>query len=89
MTDYLLRLVLLVPLVGGLAWASLWLWRRVQLGFPALKVQERPARVVDVIPLGTGAKLAVVRFDDRDLLLAVSRAQVTLVASSGPELIDG
>ena len=34
MFEYLLRLFLLVPLVGGLAWGSFWLWRRVQLGLP-------------------------------------------------------
>ena len=89
MTLYFLRLVILIPLVGGLAWASLWLWRRVQTGLPVLRAPERPVRLVDAVPLGVGSKLAVVRFDDRDLLVAVTRGQVSLIAEARPELIDG
>jgi flagellar protein FliO/FliZ len=89
MTAYLLRLIILVPLVGGLAWASLWLWRRVQTGLPVLRQPDRPVRLVDAVPLGTGSKLAVVRFDERNLLVAVTRGQVTLLAEARPELIDG
>ncbi|GAA3894215.1 hypothetical protein GCM10022276_11780 [Sphingomonas limnosediminicola] len=89
MGEYILRLVILVPLVGGLAWASLWLWKRLQLGLPAMRVQDRSVRLVDAIPLGPGSKLAVVSFDERRLLIAVSRGQVTLLTEAGPELIDG
>jgi flagellar protein FliO/FliZ len=89
MGEYILRLVILVPLVGGLAWASLWLWKRLQLGLPAMRVQDRSVRLVDAIPLGPGSKLAVVSFDERRLLIAVSRGQVTLLTEAEPELIDG
>lgn len=89
MLEYILRLVILVPLVGGLAFASLWLWKRVQIGLPAMRTQERSLRLVDAVPLGPGSKLAVVRFDERNLLVAVTRGQVTLLAEAGPELIDG
>jgi flagellar protein FliO/FliZ len=89
MLAYILRLVILVPLVGGLAWTSLWLWKRVQIGLPTARSQDRAVRLVDAIPLGPGSKLAVVRFDERDLLVSVSRGQVTLVAEARPELIDG
>lgn len=90
MTEYFLRLLILVPLVGGLAWASLWLWRRLQRGLPVLRAAPaRPVRVLDAVPLATGSKLAVVRFDDRNLLIAVTRGQVTLLTEARPELIDG
>jgi flagellar protein FliO/FliZ len=89
MTLYLLRLIILIPLVGGLAWASLWLWRRVQNGLPVMRVPDRPVRLVDAVPLGVGSKLAVVRFDERNLLVAVTRGQVSLIAEARPELIDG
>lgn len=89
MGEYILRLVILVPLVGALAWGSLWLWRRVQIGLPAMRAPDRAVRIVDAVPLGTGSKLAVVRFDDRDLLVAVARGQITLLCESRPELIDG
>ena len=29
---YIIKLLILIPLVGGLAWGSLWLWRRAQPG---------------------------------------------------------
>lgn len=80
MFEYLLRLLLLVPLVGGLAWGSLWLWRRVQLGLPMAPQAQRVARMVDVLPMGTGGKLAVVEFGGRQLLIAVSRNSISLIA---------
>lgn len=89
MGEYILRLVILVPLVGALAWGSLWLWRRVQIGLPVMRVPERQLKVVDAVPLGVGSKLAVVRFDDRDFLVAVTRGQITLLSEARPELIDG
>jgi flagellar protein FliO/FliZ len=89
MGEYILRLVVLVPLVGALAWGSLWLWRRVQAGLPVMRAPERTVRVVDALPLGPGSKLAVVRFDERNLLVAVSRGHVSLLAESRPDLIDG
>ena len=32
---YILKLLILIPLVAGLAWGSLWLWRRAQQGIGA------------------------------------------------------
>ena len=90
MGEYIVRLVILLPLVGGLAWASLWLLKRAQIGLPLTRnSQDRSLQVIDAVPLGTGSKLAVVRFDDRNLLIAVSRTQITLLSEARPELIDG
>jgi len=88
MTEYFLRLFLVLPLVGGLAWGSLWLWKRLQLGLPVQRSVEKPARLVDVLTLGTAGKLAVVEFDGRMLLVAASRQGISLVAESGGEFID-
>ena len=82
MTEYILRLFILIPMVGGLAWGSLWLWRRVQLGLPVQGALAKPARMVDVMPLGTSGKLAVVEFGGRELLIAVSRNQISLIAEN-------
>lgn len=90
MTAYILRLVILLPLVGGLAWASLWLLRRAQIGLPLSRAgQDRALQVIDAVPMGTGSKIAVVRFDDRNFLVAVTRTQITLLSEARPELIDG
>jgi flagellar protein FliO/FliZ len=82
MIDYILRFLILIPMVGGLAWGSLWLWRRTQMGFTMVGTRQRAAHLVDVISLGTNGKLAVVAFGGRDLLIAVSRSQIRLIADS-------
>ena len=78
MTAYILKLIVLVPLVGAMAFAALWLWRRVQPGM-ALGQRQRAVTLVDAIPLGAVGRLAVVEFEGRRLLLAVSRGQVQLL----------
>jgi flagellar protein FliO/FliZ len=88
MTEYFLRLLILLPLVGGLAWGSLWLWKRVQLGLPAHRPAARPARIVDVLTLGTAGKLAVVDFGGKTLLLAASRQGVSLIAEHDGDFLD-
>jgi flagellar protein FliO/FliZ len=81
MWAYILKLVILIPLVGGLAYGSLWLWRRVQPGM-AFTPRERLVKLVDAIPLGATGKLAVVDFAGKRLLLAVSRTGVSLVSET-------
>ena len=88
MAEYLVRLLILVPLVGSLAWGSLWVWKRVQLGLPAHRPVERPAQVVDVLTLGTSGKLAVVKFGSKTLLVAASRQGISLLAESDGDFID-
>ena len=81
MWAYILKLVILIPLVGGFAYGSLWLWRRVQPGM-AFTQRERMVKLVDAIPLGATGKLAVVDFAGKRLLLAVSRTGITLVSET-------
>ena len=86
MLEYFLRLLILLPLVGGLAWGSLWLWKRVQMGMPLIGGGEPRARaieMVDVLPLGPGSKLAVVEFAGQRILIAVSRNGITRLADNG------
>jgi flagellar protein FliO/FliZ len=85
MFEYILRLLILVPMVGGLAWGSLWLWRRAQMGLPMQGGTVRAAQMVDVVPLGPGSKLAVVAFGGRELLVAITRTQITLIAEDARE----
>ena len=79
MIAYILKLILLVPLVGGMAFAALWMWRKVQPGM-ALGKQERLVKIVDAVPLGATGRLAVVEFGDKHLLLSVSRGSVQLLS---------
>lgn len=81
MWTYILKLVILIPLVAGLAYGSLWLWRRVQPGM-ALSNRERAVKLVDAVPLGATGRLAVVDFGGKRLLLAVSRNGIQLLSES-------
>jgi flagellar protein FliO/FliZ len=81
--EYLLRLFLIVPLIGGLAWGSLWLWKRVQMGLPVKPEANRPVRILDAVTLGTNGKLLVVEFGGDRLLIGVSRSGIHRIAASG------
>ena len=81
MTAYLLKLILLVPLVGGLAFGALWLWRKVQPGL-AVGQRERLVKLVDAVPMGATGRLAVVDFGEKRLLIAVSRSGITLLSDT-------
>ncbi len=82
MGEYILRLFILLPLLGAMAWASLWFWKRLQEGTP-LVGPKRPRAVdlVSVLPLGPAAKLAVVEFAGQQILVAVSRQGISRIAS--------
>ncbi|MGL4314929.1 MAG: flagellar biosynthetic protein FliO, partial [Sphingomonas sp.] len=75
MIEYIVKLVLLVPFVAGLAWACLWLWKRAQAGLLAMPgSDERALRVVEIASLGPQTRLALVECDGRRVLIGQSRA---------------
>ena len=82
MLEYILRLLILLPIIGAMAWGSLWLWKRVQMGVPLVggAAKTRAIEMVDVLPLGPGSKLAVVELAGQRVLIAVSRNGLTRIA---------
>lgn|GEM_PF-4748226 len=48
----------------------------------AVSPGSRSLRIVEVLPLGLGSKLAVVEFQGRELLVSVSKTDVRLIADS-------
>ncbi len=84
MVAYIIKLVLLVPLVGGLAWLSLWLWKRAQTGLLAGgTAHARALRVVEVTSLGPQTRLALIECDGRRLLIGQSRAGLVALGQMG------
>ena len=65
--EYFGRLLLIMPLIGGLAWDSLWLWKKLQIGLPLTTQTARAVRVVDAVSLGGNGRLLVVEFGPRVL----------------------
>ena len=78
---YLFNLVLMLALVAGMAVGALWLARKLQPGLGGGR-KEGLVRIVDAVPLGTMGRLAVVEFGGRQLLVAVSRGRIELLAEA-------
>lgn len=76
---YFVKLLILLPMVGGLAFGALWLWRKYQPGM-MLGQQDRAVKLIDALPMGTFGKLAVVEFEGRRLLLSVTRTRIEKIA---------
>jgi flagellar protein FliO/FliZ len=81
MWTYILKLVVMLPLVCGLMIGCLYLWRRLESRMPG-KPSARGIAVRETMMISPGVKLAVVDFEGRRLLVSVNRAGVTLVDKS-------
>lgn len=78
MWSYVLKLVVLLPLVCGLMIGCLYLWRRLETRLQANQ-GERMIAVKEAMMLSPGLKLAVIEFEGRRLLVSVGRGGVTLI----------
>ncbi|MGE3693171.1 MAG: flagellar biosynthetic protein FliO [Novosphingobium sp.] len=78
---YVLKLLVLLPLIGLLAWGSLRLAQRMQQ-----KVQgngtRRSVHVVETLMLSPGQKLAVIEFHDREILVSATRNGLVRLAEA-------
>lgn len=79
--EYFGRLLLILPLIGGMAWGSLWLWKKLQIGLPLNTQAARTVRVVDAVSLGGNGRLLVVEFGNDTILVGASRSGISLLAS--------
>ena len=80
---YFVKLIILLPLVGGMAYGALWLWRKYQ---PAMlgAQGERSIKILEMLPMGTFGKLAVVEFEGKKILLSVTRGRIEKIAEGDP-----
>lgn len=81
MTTYILKLLILIPLVCGMAFGALYLWRKLQPGF-AIGQRDRRLRLIEALPVGAASRLAVIEFGDKQLLLSVARGRIELVSEA-------
>lgn len=81
MAWYLFKLALLLPLLAGLIWGSLWLTKRLgrHIGHTA---RPRAARLVETVMLSPGVKLAVIEFHGREILVGSTRHGLTRLAEA-------
>lgn len=79
---YVVKLIVLLPLIGALAWGSLKLAQKAQ---GKLGVNQGPARrfrVIETTMLSPGLKLAVIEFAGREILVSASRSGLTRLAEA-------
>ncbi len=81
MTWVIVRTLLMLLLVVGLAVASLWLWRKTQIG-GGVAGRVRSIALIDSLPLGPTTRLIVVEFDNRKLLLSATRQGLSLLSQA-------
>ncbi|WP_174279818.1 flagellar biosynthetic protein FliO [Sphingomonas bacterium] len=80
--SYILKLVVLLPLVCGLMIGCLWAWRRLESRMPG-KPANRLVAVRETMMISPGLRLAVLDFEGRRLLVSVGRGGVQLVDKGG------
>jgi len=80
---YFVKLLILLPLVGGMAFGALWLWRKYQPGMMAGQ-DRRSLKLLEALPMGTFGKLAVVEFEGKKILLSVTRGRIEKIAEGDP-----
>jgi flagellar protein FliO/FliZ len=85
--SYLLNVLLMLALVGGMAVGTLWLMRKFQPGLSIGGQRDRLVKVVDAVPMGaTGGRLAVVEFEGKRILVGISRGRMDVLCEAP---IDG
>ncbi len=84
MWTYILKLVVLLPLVCGLMIGSLYLWRRLESRMPG-KPQNRLIAVKETMMISPGLRLAVLDFEGKRLLVSVGRGGVNLIDKTDGE----
>ena len=78
MWSYILKLIVLLPLVCGLLIGCLWAWRKLEARMPG-QPANRMLKVQETMMISPGMRLAVLDFEGKKLLIAVGRGGVSLI----------
>lgn len=79
---YILKLVILLPIIGGLIWGSLKLAQRMQAKFGGTPQGGKAVRIVETTMLSPTMKLAVLEFHGREILVSISRQGLSRLAEA-------
>ena len=79
---YILKLLLLLPLIGVMIWGSLKLAQRMQGKFGMAQGGTRAVRIVETTMLSPTMRLAVIEFHGREILVSTSRNGLTRLAEA-------
>jgi flagellar protein FliO/FliZ len=79
---YVVKLLVLLPLIGLMIWGSLKLAQRMQDKFGAPQRGTRAVRIVETTMLSPTMRLAVLEFHGREILVSTSRHGLTRLAEA-------
>jgi flagellar protein FliO/FliZ len=79
---YIVKLVILLPLIGAAAWGTLKLAQKLQTRMGAAPGTARVVRVIETTMLSPTLKLAVIEFHGREILVSASRQGLTRLAEA-------
>ena len=82
MTWYVLKLLILLPLIGGMIWGSLKLAQRMQGRIGAPQRGERAVRIVETVMLSPTLRFAVLEFHGREILVSTSKGGLVRLAEA-------
>lgn len=91
MLEYILKLAIMLPVIGLLAWACLKLAKAMQdrigaggngMAGRGKAGRGKSARIVETTMLSPSLKLAVIEFHGREILVSASRNGLTLLAEA-------
>jgi flagellar protein FliO/FliZ len=70
---YIVKLILLLPVIGALIWGSMKLLQKLQARVGSPAGAPRAVRIVETTMLSPTLKLAVLEFRGREILVSASR----------------
>ena len=79
---YVLKLVILLPLIAAMIWGSLKLAQRMQGRVGAPHGGAKSVRIVETSMLSPTMRLAVIEFHGREILVSTSRHGLTRLAEA-------
>ena len=82
MAWYILKLLLLLPLIAAMIWGSLKLTQVMQNRVGPGVAGQRAVRIVETTMLSPTLKLAVLEFHGREILVSVSRNGLARLAEA-------
>ena len=78
---YILKLLIILPLIAGLAYGSLRLAKHMQ-GRLTANQGDRIAKIVESSMLSPGIKIAVIEFNGREILVSATRNGLVALAEA-------
>ena len=82
MLIYILKLLILLPLIAALAWGTLKLAQKMQARLGAAQGTGKAVRIVETTMLSPTLKLVVIEFHGREILVSASRSGLARLAEA-------